>query len=73
MTDGTVGEEDLFSAIGLREFLRLRATRSGRSGFQGTGRATERVETIATEISRIAPEIGAAEENGKPIDRDQPE
>ena len=73
MTDGAVRRENLFAAIGLGKFLRLRAARTGRAGFRRTRRAAERIEPVAAEVSGKTPEIRAAEKDREAVDGDQPE
>ena len=72
MTDGTIGEEDFFAALGrghdTRTFILVLIAFLVR-----TRCPTERVKTIAAETSGITAKISTAKKDGKPIDRDQPE
>src|SRR6476469_840320 len=72
MANGAVGRENLFAAIGLREFGGLFATRTVGPGFL-VRRHESGIQTVAAEISREPAEICAAEKDGEAVNRDEPD
>src|SRR5882724_1173208 len=71
MTDGAIGRENLFAAIGLRKFRRLFP--SGTAGPLFLGRHESGIKTVAAEISREPAEISAAKKDREPVNRNEPD
>ena len=72
VTGGAIGRENLFAFFRGCQFRGLFAATAGTALAREPRRAAEVVESVATEISRITTEIGAAKKDGHSIDRDQP-
>src|SRR5262249_23551815 len=72
MTRLTISRKNLFASVAWRKFSLLAAARSACHCFLRRRWCTHWIESASDEISRVTPEVRAAEENRQSVDRDQP-